>query len=175
VIIFESDRLFVRRYTLQDEEMFFQLNSDPELMRYIRPPKTRAESKAFLQENMVFYDQRPCLGRWALLEKATNKVVGTCSLLPLEHTSDVHIGYALMKDQWGKSYASEIVKAGINYAFGELKLPSVVAVTYADNMPSQKVLTRNNFVLDGFYKENGLEKLLFRLSGNTQRRLPDML
>ena len=161
-MILQSERLYARRYTLDDEEVFFRLNSDEEIMRYIRPPKNRHDSKLFLLENLQFYEQHPGLGRWGLLEKNTDEFVGTFSLLPLEHTNDVHIGYALLKDHWGKGYAAEIVKAGLEYVTRELKLPSVVAVTYPENVASQKVLLKNDFKPDGYYEEEGKSNLLFR-------------
>lgn len=161
-MILESERLYVRRYTMEDEEAFFRLNSDAELMRYIRPPKNREESKLFLLENLEFYTQYPSLGRWALLEKDTHEFAGTFSLLDLENTPDIHIGYALLKAQWGKGYAAEIVKAGLGYVFKELKLQSVVAITDPENTASQKVLLKNNFVQDGYYAEHGKKSLLFR-------------
>lgn len=162
--ILTSERLYVRRFTLDDEEIFFRLNGDEEVMRYIRPAKSREESKAFLIENLQFYEDHPGLGRWAMLQKDTDEFVGTFSLLPLEHTNDVHIGYALLKEHWGKGYAAEIVGAGINYAFDVLQLSSIVAVTYEANAPSQKVLLKNGFVRDGVY---GKGDALFRL----ERRL----
>jgi [ribosomal protein S5]-alanine N-acetyltransferase len=162
-MLFTSKRLYVRKFTSSDEDAFFRLNGDEEIMRFIRPVKSREESNAFLAENIRFYDAHPGLGRFALVEKDTDDVAGTFSLLPLEHTDDVHIGYALLKAHWGKGYASEIVKAGIDYAFNELKLSTLTAVTYAEHIQSQKVLLRNGFVEDGVYEEEGRKDLLFRI------------
>ena len=167
-MILSSDRLYVRRFTMADEEAFFQLNGDEEIMRFIRPAKNREESNAFLEENIRFYEEHPGLGRFALVEKDSNKIAGIFSLLPLEHSgNDVHIGYALLKEHWGKGYASEIVKAGIDYAFNELKLTTLTAVTFAAHAQSQKVLLRNGFVEDGVYEDEGRNDLLFRIIKNT--------
>lgn len=163
-MILSSDRLYVRRFTLTDEEIFFRLNGDEEVMRYIRPAKSREESKAFLIENLQFYEDHPGLGRWALLEKDSDEFVGTFSILPLEHTNDVHLGYALLKEHWGKGYASEIVAPGLKYVFDVLKLPTVVAATFPDNVASQRVLLKNGFVRDGDYFEDGRYDPLFRLN-----------
>ncbi|HEX6191201.1 MAG TPA: GNAT family N-acetyltransferase [Chitinophagaceae bacterium] len=162
-MVVESERLYARRYTLDDEAAFFRLNSDEVVMRYIRPPKSREDSHLFLLENLRFYEEHPGLGRWALVEKNTGAIVGSFSLLFLENTNDVHIGYALLQEHWGKGYAAEIVKAGLRYVFNELKLPTLVAVTYPDNIPSQKVLLKNNFKLAGTHLEDGLENPLYRL------------
>ena len=164
VMIVESERLYARRYTLEDEEAFYRLNSDEVVMRYIRPPKSKEESHEFLLENLRFYEEHPGLGRWALVEKSTDVIIGSFSLLLLEHTNDIHIGYALLEEHWGKGYAAEIVKAGLGYVFNELKLSTVVAVTYPDNIPSQKVLLKNNFKQVGTHLEDGLENPLFRLN-----------
>jgi len=165
-MLLSSERLYVRRFTPEDEEAFFRLNGDAEIMRFIRPAKSREESNAFLAENIRFYEEHPGLGRFALVEKDTEDIAGTFSLLPLEGTTDVHIGYALLKEHWGKGYASEITKAGIDYAFDVLGLSTLTAVTYAEHVQSQKVLLRNGFIQDGVYEEEGRKDLLFRIRKN---------
>ena len=49
-ILFETERLIVRHYTKDDSDNFFSLNGDEEIMRYIRPAKTREETDLFLSE-----------------------------------------------------------------------------------------------------------------------------
>lgn len=169
-MVLSSDRLYVRRYTLDDEEAFYLLNSNQEIMRYIRPAKSREDSRLFLQENLEFYEQHPGLGRWALVEKDSHAIAGMFSLLPLANTNDVHIGYILLKDHWGKGYAAEIVQAGVSYAFNTLKLPSLVAITDPANTPSQKVLYKNGFVEKGIYEVNGMPDVLFRVKGPAHRK-----
>jgi len=167
VIILQSDRLYVRRYTSDDIDMFYALNSDPELMRYIRPIMNHEQSKKFLQENIEFYETHPALGRWALVAKSNHEVIGSVSLLPLANTSDLHIGYVLFKDHWGKGFAVEIVKAGIEYAFNELRLRTLTAVTYAENAASQKVLLKNGFSFERTFYEREKENRIFRLNRDT--------
>ena len=163
-MILQSDRLYVRRYTMQDLDSFYALNSDPELMQYIRPPQSFEESKKFLEENLAFYETHPSLGRWALLNKSDDVIVGSLSLLPLEHSKDFHIGYVLFKPYWGQGYAAEIVRAGIIYAFDQLQLKTLTAVTYPDNLLSQNVLLKNGFILERSYIEDGKESKLYRLN-----------
>jgi RimJ/RimL family protein N-acetyltransferase len=60
--ILETPRLLVRQYTMDDAGDFFALNSNAELMRYIRPTKTRKECDAFLAQNIKFYNTHSNLG-----------------------------------------------------------------------------------------------------------------
>ena len=150
MVIFETDRLIIRRYTLADEENFFKLNGDPELMRYIREARDRKECSLFLRRNMVYYEQHPLMGRWAMDDKATGAFIGSFAIIPVESADakrnhEIQLGYALLKDHWGKGYATESTLAGIQYAFDVMKLAQIVAVTETENTASQKVLLRCGF------------------------------
>lgn len=150
MIVFETDRLYIRRYTREDEENFFLLNGDPEIMRYIRAPKSRAECSVFLARNLSFYEQYPLLGRWATVDKQTNAFVGSFAVIPVEPYEnqphpEIQLGYALLKQYWGKGYATESTLGGMRYAFDVMKLPRVVAITEMANLASQKVLLRCGF------------------------------
>ena len=151
MVIFETDRLLIRRYTLSDEDDFFRLNGDAEVMKYIREPKDRPECNLFLKRNLLYYEQFPLMGRWAMIEKATNEFCGSFAVIPVETTdssrhSEIQLGYALLKDYWGRGYATESTIAGRRYTFDVLKLPVVVAVTDTANIASQKVLLRCGFI-----------------------------
>jgi ribosomal-protein-alanine N-acetyltransferase len=151
MIIFETDRLIIRRYTLADEEHFFRLNGDAEVMKYIRDPKDRQECNIFLKRNLSFYEQNPLMGRWAMVEKASDAFIGSFAIIPVETTdhsrhAEIQLGYALLKDHWGRGYATESTLAGRQYAFDIMKLPVIVAITETANIASQKVLLRSGFI-----------------------------
>jgi len=162
--ILETERLIVRRYSPGDLADFYLLTGDADVMRYIRPVKTLEETRQFLEENIAFYDQNPTLGRWALLSKENERVVGSFSLLPLQNTDDIHIGYALQKSYWGLGYATEIVRAGIRHAFDNLQLATLTAVIYPENVSSEKVLRKTGFSFDRSFMEDGKESWLYRLN-----------
>lgn len=161
-MILETQRLYVREFSLSDAADFHSLNGDPEIMKYIRQAKTIEESGAFLREVIEGYTSLRGLGRWAIIEKQERQVIGTFSLLPLEHTNEIHVGYALLKKHWGRGYASEIVKAGLLYAYSNLKLTSIVAVTHPENLFSRKILLDNHFKYVGVYKNDASEESLYR-------------
>lgn len=161
MIIFESERLYVQRYTVADVDHFFMLNGDPELMRYIRAPKTKSESKIFFEENMRLYEQMPGIGRFAVFLKEGNQFAGSFSLLSLEDSGDFHLGYMLLQKNHGKGLATELVKASLNYVYKTLQNNIVKAITVRDNIASQKVLLKSGFILTGTTEHEGEEVLVF--------------
>ena len=153
MIIFETERLLVRHYTINDGENFFLLNGDQEIMRYIRPAKTREEAGLFLTEIIKKYDEDPAAGRWAAVDKQTGVFVGSFAFIPIEGREEMQLGYALLKQSWGKGYATELTIAGLQYVFTKTDLAEVFAVTEVLNTASQKVLLKTGFTLYRTYEE----------------------
>lgn len=147
--VFETERLLVRRFTPADAECFYLLNSNENVMHFIRPVKNRQQSDAFLSENLGFYQEGSCLGRFGVVEKKSGDFIGTFSFLYLSGEADFHLGYALLPQAWGKGFATELVKAGIPYFFAHTTKAKIFAITHADNGSSQQVLLKS-----GFHKKN---------------------
>jgi len=167
-MIFQTERLLVRRYTMADEENFYLLNSDEEVMKYIRPPKTRKEAFQFLVENIEYYGQYPAYGRWALIEKATQRFIGSFMLRPSTAIlENIELGYALLKENWGYGFATESVLGGVSFAFSQLRLSSLVAITQTGNRASQKVLVKCGFVQLNNIDDKGREVALFSIENKT--------
>jgi RimJ/RimL family protein N-acetyltransferase len=155
MIIFETERTIVRRFTEADGDNFFALNGSAEAMHYIRPAKTRSESDAFLVDNLNLYLDGSVLGRFAVYEKDTQAFIGTFSLLYLSGDQNYHIGYALIPSAWGRGFATELVKSGTPYFFANTPHAQVFAITHPDNKPSQQVLLKSGFYRSGTLEEGG--------------------
>ncbi|MCG2615410.1 GNAT family N-acetyltransferase [Terrimonas sp. NA20] len=162
-MLFQSDRLYTRFFTMDDLDVFYRLNGDEEVMRYIRPVKTYEECRIFLDQIIGWYDDVPRNWRVALVEKETGQVIGTFSIMPLTNTTDQHLGYALLKSYWGKGYATEVAAAGVAYVFEKLGYNSITAITDLANIPSQKVLVKCGFKPEIEYEENDRKVCRFRL------------
>jgi ribosomal-protein-alanine N-acetyltransferase len=142
---------------MDDFENFHCLNGDEEIMHYIRPAQAREQSKIFFDKIMAKYIEQPALGRWGMFAKEDHRFVGSFAIIPVEDSNQLQVGYALIKEEWGKGYASESVKGGLKYAFQQLDLSEIVAITYPGNIASQKVLLRNGFVFDKTFIEDDKE------------------
>lgn len=161
---FETERLIVRQFTLEDADDLFLFNSSEPVMRYIRPTKNREESDAFLEENLNLYLDGFPYGRMFVAEKSTGKFVGTFSILYLDGDADYHIGYALMQEYWGKGYASELVKIGTIKFFERTNHEALFAITQPINKASEAVLLKNRFSLKRPFELNNETLNLFFLT-----------
>ena len=170
--ILETPRLIVRRYTMNDANDFFVLNSDAEVMRYIRPPKTQKECDAFLAQNINFYNTHCNLGRWAAYEKKTKKFIGSFAIIPIdEETSNIQIGYALMRSEWGKGFATELVQYGKIFFFEKHEANILYALTEELNIASQKVLLKCGFAENGNLISGTKKLLKFCLYRNGSQKM----
>ena len=163
MILFESERLYVQPYTEADADLFFQLNGDAEIMQYIREPKTKEQSDQFLNENLQFYKDHPGLGRFAVFTRDEQQFAGSFSLLSINKSENIHLGYALLKKFHGKGLATELVKASFNYVFNTIKKDTVHALTVAENTGSQKVLVKCGFQFTGTMMHEEEEVMVFEL------------
>jgi ribosomal-protein-alanine N-acetyltransferase len=158
-LIFETERLTVRQYTSDDLQDFFRINSDEDVVRYIRKPKTFEETKQFLEETLEYYHKFPHLGRWAAHEKSKGTFVGSAAIIPIPNTEDLQIGYAFLKEHWGKGYATELAAKGVEYAIAN-NIDPLYGVTESENVASQKVLLRVGF--EFLKEEMEGEKMLYK-------------
>lgn len=156
-ILFETERLRVRHFTTDDSDNFFLLNGDEDIMRFIRPVKTRGETDLFLLEILQKQKENPAVGRWAVTLKNTGEFVGSFAFIPIDGTDKMQLGYALLKQNWGKGYATELTMAGLQYVFSKTGLTEIFAITEVPNLASQKVLVKAGFTLDSTYTEGSKE------------------
>ena len=142
-IFLESERLYLREVKDSDLQLLFELHSDPEVMKFIRPPEKKLEeTRATMERIFRTNDYEKGIGLWICHEKISNNFIGWFVLKPLENTPDIEIGYRLLKKHWGKGFATEMSRILLNYCFDVVKLSKIAAATHPDNKASQHVLEK---------------------------------
>jgi [ribosomal protein S5]-alanine N-acetyltransferase len=154
MILFETERYIVRRFTTADNEDFYLINSHPDVMKFIRPVKNKQECAIFLTENIQLYQDDSIIGRYMVIEKKSSLLVGIFSFLYLSDNLNYHIGFALLPAFWGQGIAQELVQQGVGYFFENASQNELFAITDAANKASQNVLLKTGFLT----AENTLEK-----------------
>ncbi len=161
--IFETERLLVNAFTNDDQRNFFLLNGNPDVVRFIRPVKTKEACDQFLLEVIAAANATPLYGRWAVHEKTSKEFVGSFAVIPVENTDHMQLGYALLPSHWGKGYATELTRAGLHYVFSQTPLDIIYAYTEKPNEASQKVLLKSGFYHSGEKMEAGKKLVEFVL------------
>jgi len=162
MIIFETERLIVRQYTEDDKDNIFRMGGNEEVMRYIRPVSTKEESDKFLLENIEAYKKNPNRGRWAAIEKITGQFVGSFAIIPIpDNLEKIQLGYSFLPKHWGRGFATEVTKSGLDYFLATDTLPEIYGITEIPNVASQKVLLKAGFQPYGRKMEGEKELLVF--------------
>lgn len=145
-IIFETERLVVREFTGDDYENYFILHSDPKVMQYIRPAENREDCNKRFESTILFLPSHAYLGRWAVNEKESGRFVGCFVITPIPKEPErIQLGYSFIPEVWGKGYATEVSKAGVEYFHTGTPLTELYAVTETENVASENVLRKVGF------------------------------
>jgi RimJ/RimL family protein N-acetyltransferase len=97
-IILETPRLALRQFTEDDTDNLFDLNSDPEVMRYLtggRPTPREEIRDQIIPFHLGVYERYDRLGTWAAESAATGEFLGWFHLRAGggSDTGDVELGY----------------------------------------------------------------------------------
>jgi RimJ/RimL family protein N-acetyltransferase len=144
--LLETDRLTLRRFTEADGEALYELDSDPEVMRFLSggTPTPRGIVQTVILPRFLQYDAPSSpFGFWAAIGRATSEFLGWFSFVSSEaNRVEIGLGFRLRRTVWGKGYATEGARALIRKAFTELAVQRVVATTYEHNLASRRVLEK---------------------------------
>jgi RimJ/RimL family protein N-acetyltransferase len=146
-VFLETDRLLLRRFTEADVDNLVELDSDPEVMRFInggRPTSREEVRNDILPAFLAYYQRFAGYGFWAAVEKSTGEFLGWFHFRPPPDADvdDVELGYRLRRSAWGKGYATEGSRGLIRKGFTELGVQRVFAETMAVNLASRRVMEK---------------------------------
>ena len=142
-VIFETPRLFLRRFTEEDVPLVYKLNSDPEIIKYVHEPVLENEEQAKeILINNILPQYKLNVGRWAIHTKADYEFIGWCGLKYIEEPKMIDLGYRLLKTAWGKGYATEAAQYTLIYGLRDLKIDLITGTAHSENIASIKVLEK---------------------------------
>lgn len=149
-IIFQTPRLLLRQFTEADAPLILELNSDPEIVKYLHEPtlKTIEQAQKILTDTILPQYQNN-LGRWAIYVKENNEFIGWCGLKHRPERDEIDLGYRLMKKAWGRGYATEAAQHTLQYGFNTLNLTRITAMAHVENTTSIKVLEKTGMEFTG--------------------------
>jgi len=137
-----TDRLVLRRSRLEDAETISGYRSDPDVHRQQGWERTDPEGvRADIQEMSDRAPGEP--GGWVQFtveERDGGRLVGDVGISPADGEPGVlKVGYTISPTVQGRGYATEAVRALVDYALETLGADVVRAYASADNLPSIRV------------------------------------
>jgi RimJ/RimL family protein N-acetyltransferase len=162
----ESKRLRLRPITIDDMDLLVDLDSDPEVMRFITDgkPSTKAHYEKAIPALINYMKSNPGLGLWIAYLKDTNAFIGWYILKHLPDNGEVEVGFRIKKEFWGNGYSTEAGKTLLQHGFETLGLKKIAAIVRPDNFVSQAVIKKIGLQEKGKGTWYGIECLYFELN-----------
>lgn len=160
---FSTARLHAERLTSGHLAELRGMDRDAQFMALLGGVRDEAQTAAYLARNLQHWDDYG-FGVWMLRQAGETRVAGRALLrhLLIEGRDEVELGYGFHPEFWGRGLATEIATACLHFGRERLRLPSVVAITRAANLGSQRVLTKVGLVYERDVNHDGIPHLLFR-------------
>lgn len=151
-VIIETERLVLREISKNDYKEISNILKDIEIMYAWEKEFSDEEVKSWIDKNLTRY-YNDGFSYYLALNKFNNSVVGVMG--PLIENIDgkeyIGVAYILNKKYWSKGYATEGVRACIEYAFKKLNANKVIAQIRPENKSSLNVAKRLNMKKESEY------------------------
>jgi RimJ/RimL family protein N-acetyltransferase len=149
--LIETERLILRPYRDEDREAFFALNGHPEVGAWLASALGRAESDA-LMDRLSGQIAEQGFGFWAAERKADRRLVGMIGLMVMGEGAPapgaIELAWRVHPDAQGTGLATEGARAARDWAFANLDVDRVVAITAETNVRSQAVMQKLGMLRD---------------------------
>ncbi|MPS65638.1 MAG: N-acetyltransferase [Chryseobacterium sp.] len=162
----ETERLQLKGINENHVEDIFKIRSNEVINQYVQrnSPKNNYDALQFIltikertKDNQSFY--------WGISLKNESSLIGTICLYNFSEDRKVaEVGYELLPDYHRQGIMSEALKAVLDFAFDDLHLQEMVAMTNKFNENSKSLLLKYDFVLEEGREDEGFpDNLVFSL------------
>jgi ribosomal-protein-alanine N-acetyltransferase len=161
----ETERLLMRKFTLEDLPKLIELRSDEEVIRYLgghrlqNPEAIEKRLRAYLDAY-----EKCGYGVCAVVWKATGEMIGWSGLMPLEDTGETEVGFGMIKEFWGKGIGTEAARGWLRYGFETVGLNRIVGVAVPENAGSRRILEKCGMRYEKNEVHYGLECVFYAIS-----------
>jgi RimJ/RimL family protein N-acetyltransferase len=134
----ETARLILRPPRLEDLDAWSVMMADEETARFIGGVAPRS---------ICWRQLMTLIGAWhahgfamfSVIEKQSGRWIGRLGPWQPEGWPGTEIGWAIVRDRWGRGYAGEGAIAAINWAFDTLGWSNIIHSIAPENLASQRV------------------------------------
>ena len=157
----KTERLLLRKFYPDDaDSMFYNWSNDEEAVKFLswRTHKTRDDSENFIKALIEKYSN-PTTYTWAIVLKKNHEPIGYINFHAI---NDTHrrgeVSYCIGRMFWNHGYATEALKAAVNFAFFEVGFNRLIGLHDVLNPASGKVLEKAGFRYEGLLRQHEVTK-----------------
>ena len=134
----ETERLRLRRVTLDDAEFMLEVWNDPAFVRHVgdRGVRTIEQAHEAMKSGALKLYAEYGYGPYAMVLKSDGSSIGICGLFKRENLDDPDIGFSVLPAYCGKGYAGEAASAVLAHARDDLGIRELTAIVSPCNAPS---------------------------------------
>ena len=154
--VLQGQRILLKQISPDDAPALFDMRSHKETVRYLdRPPAQNVEEVQTLIGTITRALTNNEGITWGLFLKDEIGLVGTIGFWRVKKEDyRAEIGYMLHPAIQGKGLMGEAVKLVLQYGFAAMKLHSVEGNVNPLNAASIRLLERNGFIPEAYFREN---------------------
>ena len=144
MLIAETPRLRIRKYTPADAAFILELLNSPPFLQNVGDRKIRdlAAAEAYLQKGaLADYAQRG-YGSYLVEHRADKQPIGRCGFIKRDFLEAVDIGFAFLPGYLGQGYGSEAAQAVLDYGLATYGLRDIMGIVQPTNQASIALLQK---------------------------------
>ena len=140
----ETERLWLRRITLEDAGLMLAVWNDPRFIRHVgdRGIRTIEEAHDALRSGAFRLYQDYGYGPYSLTRKTDGTQVGICGLFKRDILDHPDIGFAVLPDHCGQGIAGEAAAEVVRHAREDLELAELAGIVSPGNAASISLLEK---------------------------------
>lgn len=156
---YQTSRLNLRKFKLDDEVAMYKYTSNPNVAKYCSWPvyQNSQEAKNYIAFILDCYEKK-IAAPWAIEVIETGEMIGSIDFVSWSDAhQNVEVGYVIAEEYWGKGYVTEALDKVIQLAFEEIGVHRLAAKCCSVNPASASVMKKNGLIFEGttradFYK-----------------------
>lgn len=153
--VLKTERLTLRRITLNDAQQIFEMRSNSRVGTWIARPVMKEEEAAEMlaQKTMEAFDNQQGIG-WAAELRDEKTMIGSCGFNSIDPWNlRAEIGGELDVNYWGKGIAEEAVRAIVDFGFNTFGLHSIEAKVDPTNRGAIYLMEQIGFKKEALFKD----------------------
>lgn len=160
-MILETERLIVREFTDEDIDLIYDINNDPECIKFngwdsMSYERCQEEIRKWIEK----YSFNPGTGAFCVEIKTEKAKIGMAFIVSTDKLGEYEVGFRLRRIHWDKGYAKEITKGFIEYSKNNLNAYALIAEVYKSNKRSRNVFEKLKF--SKFQHPHGEDGLVYK-------------